>query len=71
MTEKEKRLRLQKEALRLIKGFGDHAVVQVELPGVSKSTLNALEKKGIIGVCQGIYRDDGPDYYYWTGKEIE
>ena len=75
MTEKEKRLRLQKEALRQMKILDEvylrHGFVQQELVGISKSTLDALERKGVVNVVKGVFGDDGPDYYYLTGKEIE
>lgn len=75
MTEKERRLKLQKEALRQIKRlqevYPQHGIVQQELIGVSKSTLNALERKGILNVVKGVLGEEGPDYYYWTEKELE
>jgi hypothetical protein len=75
MTEKERRLKLQKEALQKIKRLNEvyqhHGIVQEELPRVSKNTLNALASKDVLRVDKGVFGEDGPDYYYWTGKEVE
>jgi len=45
--------------------------VQEELPRVSKLTLGALVNKGILKSYRGVFGDDGPIYYKWTGKELE
>ena len=74
MTEKEKRLKLQKEALIKIKqltGNSDHFFVQVELPRVTKMTLDALVRKGILVESKGVFGEDGPVYYQWTGTELK
>jgi hypothetical protein len=75
MTEREKRIKLQKEALdkfkKLYNGPSDRGHVQEEMPRVSKSTLKALVTKGVLQKAKGVFDEDGPDYYYWTGKELE
>lgn len=74
MTEKERRLKLQKEALYKIKQLthnSDKFFVQTELPRVPKMTLEALVKKGILVKSRGIFGEEGPEYYQWTGEEFE
>jgi len=74
MTEKERRLKLQKEALVKIKqltGNSDHPFVQIELPRVAKMTLNALVKKGVLVESNSVFGEEGPLYYQWTGNEVE
>lgn len=75
MTEREKRIKLQKEAIEKFKVLVDYlhikGHVQEELPRVSKATLNALVKKGVLQKSKGAFGEEGPDYYYWTGVELE
>jgi hypothetical protein len=73
-AEKERRLILKREALEKIKQLthnSDTAFVHVELPRVHKSTLTALVNKGILKKTSGFFGSDCPDYYQWTGKELE
>jgi hypothetical protein len=73
-NETEKRLKLQREALYKIKqltGNSDHPFVQVELPRVSKMTLAALVRKEVLVKSGSFFGSDCPDYYQWTGKEME
>jgi hypothetical protein len=69
------RLKLQKGAIDKIKQLYslryDMGFVQEELPRVSKLTLGALVNKGILKSYRGVFGDDGPIYYKWTGKELE
>lgn len=37
----------------------------------SENTLNALVSKGVLRVDGGVFGEDGPVYYYWTGGELE
>jgi hypothetical protein len=76
MKESERRLKLQKEAIEKMKALidyhgEDYGYVKEEFPCVSKNTLNALVRKGIFHITTGVFEDDGPDYYCWTGKELE
>ncbi|MEN6293995.1 MAG: hypothetical protein ABFD07_18505 [Methanobacterium sp.] len=75
MTEKERRLKLQREALSKIKELSGQrsklGFVKEELPRVSKSTLNALVSKEILIESLGSFGEEGPVYYHWTGKEVE
>lgn len=65
----------EKEALQKVKRLNEvyprHGIVQEELPRVSKNTLNALVSKGVLRVDEGVFGEDGPVYYYWTGEELE
>jgi hypothetical protein len=49
----------------------DLGFVQEELPKFSKNNLLALVKRGILRKSKGVFGDDGPDYFYWTGKELD
>jgi hypothetical protein len=74
MTFREDRVRIQKEALKKIKmltGNSDRWFVQVEIPGISKSTLNALVRKGCLQESRSDFGEIGPMYYSWTEKELE
>jgi hypothetical protein len=75
MTTKDDRLKLQREALekfkKLYSGPHDKGHVQEEMPRVSRSTLNALVKRGVLHATKGVFGEEGPDYYYWTEKEVE
>jgi hypothetical protein len=51
--------------------YCDLGFVQKELPRVSKNTLLALVNKGILRKVEGVLGEEGPDYFYWTGKEFD
>jgi hypothetical protein len=49
----------------------DLGFVQEELPKVSKNNLLALVNRGILRKSKGVFGDARPDYFYWTGKELD
>lgn len=74
---KTSRESIQKATLDKIKRLNEweaeRKFTQVELkqvPGFTGNTLRALFRKGIIDIVKDS-PIDGPDYYYWTGKEME
>lgn len=85
MTEKERRLKLQKEAIEKIKVLykweEGRVFTQSELPKVNKNTLDALVNKGVLEITP-MKIDPKVDYLYylafkdvvfykWNGKELE
>jgi hypothetical protein len=75
VTEKERRLKLQKEAIEKIKYLFSvrcgQQFVKEELPRVSKGTLEALIRKGILKTVESPFKELGDIYYLWEGKELE
>ena len=73
-------LQLYKDILNKIKLLYnpdcDLGFVKEELPKVSKNNLLALVNRGILRKSKGVLvkeflETDGPDYFYWTGKELD
>lgn len=74
-NEKERRLKLQRDAMKKINTLSSarrgSLFIKEELPRVSKGTLNALVKKGVLMRVESPFKELGFIYYSWTGKEIE
>lgn len=71
------RLKIQKDTLDKIKRLNEwesgRKFTQFELKqvaGFTAHTMRALFRKGVINLVKDAPLD-GPEYYIWTGKELE